>query len=370
MSFLFNKKEIRSYTSFILMLLILVACFALIDFADAANTNDASLSDDNKTHKPVQVSQKAIKRAAKTVYLTANYDKKLPNSVEIEGYNYSLPQFLYLASGSIYKRYHNNTSNITVNYNIKRPSDPKDHDVKKNVSSYKWYKISKYIINYSKKHHSSPKYVYVNGKKMQYQSVVFYLSKYLSRSKGETGLPKYMLVSIKKTSPINNNGYTISLFSPYKSGTSKSYLISSPNAQSKNPNIKKLAKKITKGSKSKLQKAKAIYEWVINNVEYEGYYNTRYGALKSIRLKKGNCVDQSHVIIALSRASGISARYVHGTCKFIVSGRTIGHVWVQVLVNRKWVVVDASNTRNRFGGVVSWNIGSYKKHGVYSSLNF
>ena len=70
------------------------------------------------------------------------------------------------------------------------------------------------------------------------------------------------------------------------------------------------------------------------------------------------------------RTAGLAARYVHGTCKFTSSGSTYGHVWAQVLVDGKWLVADASSSRNSLGSIVSWYTSSYSRHGIYSSLSF
>ena len=281
-----------------------------------------------------------------------------------------MPQFLYLMSDTVYKKYNKDDSNLTVRYNIKRPKKPTGSDIKLNVKCITWYKVSKYVINYSKKRNRSPRYVTISGKKLQYESAIFYLSSYLSKTKVEGNLPNSLNVSSKRKDPINNKGLTLVLFSGYKSGTAKNYLKSSKQAQSNNPTLRKLAKRITKGYKTKWRKAEAILNWTLDNVEYEYYYNTKYGAVKAIRLGRGNCVDQSHVVVALARANGIPARYVHSTCKFVSTGRTIGHVWTQLLIGHKWVVADPSNSRNRLGAVLSWNVNSYKRHGVYSSLSF
>ncbi|MGL6298265.1 MAG: transglutaminase-like domain-containing protein, partial [Methanobacteriaceae archaeon] len=130
-----------------------------------------------------------------------------------------------------------------------------------------------------------------------------------------------------------------------------------------------LSNNITKGHKTTFGKAKAIFNWVRDNVGYSFYYDTKYGAKKTAQLRKGNCVDTAHLIVALSRATGIASRYVHGTCRFS-SGNTYGHVWAQVLVDGKWVVADGTSSRNSFGFVQNWNINSFSLKGTHISLPF
>ena len=141
------------------------------------------------------------------------------------------------------------------------------------------------------------------------------------------------------------------------------------NAQSNDPRIKELASNITKGAATKYEKAVRIYDWVRDNLDYSFYYNTKYGAIKTLKKKEGNCVDLSHLIVALSRAAGIPARYVHVTAKF-ASGHVCGHVFVQVYINGKWYNLDASNNINEFNIINNWYKATATIKGVYITLPF
>ncbi len=160
------------------------------------------------------------------------------------------------------------------------------------------------------------------------------------------------------------------LNSKYKGESLKKYLSSSTNCQVKNANIKKLAESLTKNCKNNLQKAKKIFNWVRDNIAYEKYPNTRKGAAKLLVSKKGNCVDQAHLTVALARSAGIPARYVNANnCKFS-TGYTSGHVWAEFLIEDTWVAGDTTSCRNSFGVVKNWNIKNYKLLGKYSSISF
>lgn len=160
------------------------------------------------------------------------------------------------------------------------------------------------------------------------------------------------------------------LNSKYKGESLKKYLSSSTNCQVKNTNIKKLAESLTKNCKNNLQKAKKIFNWVRDNIAYEKYPNTRKGAAKLLVSKKGNCVDQAHLTVALARSAGIPARYVNANnCKFS-TGYTSGHVWAEFLIEDTWVAGDTTSCRNSFGVVKNWNIKNYKLLGKYSSISF
>lgn len=117
-----------------------------------------------------------------------------------------------------------------------------------------------------------------------------------------------------------------------------------------------------------LEKATNIFNWVRDYIDYSFYYNTKRGAVGTLKSRLGNCVDLSHLIVALSRAAGIPARYVHAKCQF--SSGWCGHVWAQLFVNGKWISADASNNINDFGAIHNWNTKKFVLKGIYSSLPF
>ena len=104
-------------------------------------------------------------------------------------------------------------------------------------------------------------------------------------------------------------------------------------------------------------------------MSYSFYYNTKYGAAGTLSAKKGNCVDHSHLLVAMFRTAGMAARYVHGTCTFS-SGSTYGHVWTQVLIGNTWTVADGTSSKNSLGKVANWNADSYILEGYSSSISF
>ena len=173
---------------------------------------------------------------------------------------------------------------------------------------------------------------------------------------------------IKKTS--RTTGKYLAAGSPSTVKIPKSlrkYLKATKNCQVNNARIKSLAKQITRGKTTQKAKAVAIFNWVRNKVGYKFYYNTRKGAVGTLNARSGNCVDTAHLLIALERAAGIPARYVHGKAKFR-SGKWYGHVWAGVHVNGRWYKADATSSRNSFGVTKNWNRVIVK--GKYVSLPF
>ncbi len=177
------------------------------------------------------------------------------------------------------------------------------------------------------------------------------------------------------TNPTSSNNATSTTKPPATStvpsvpASLKPYLQATKNCQVTNSRIKSLAASITKGKTTTYQKAVAIFNWVRDNLGYSFYYNTRYGSVGTLAKRTGNCCDTAHLLIALERAAGIPARYVHGKCKF-TSGNAYGHVWAQVYVEGKWYSADATSSSNTFGIIKNWNTATAKIYGTYASLSF
>ncbi|HEX3013913.1 MAG TPA: transglutaminase-like domain-containing protein [Methanobacterium sp.] len=174
---------------------------------------------------------------------------------------------------------------------------------------------------------------------------------------------------IKNTSS-NTTGKFLAAGSPSTVKVPKSlrkYLKATKHCQVNNARIKSLSKQITRGKTTQKAKAVAIFNWVRNKVGYKFYYNTRKGAVGTLNARSGNCVDTAHLLIALERAAGIPARYIHAKAKFR-SGHWYGHVWAGVYVNGKWYKADATSSRNSFGVTKNWSRAIIK--GKYASLPF
>jgi len=133
------------------------------------------------------------------------------------------------------------------------------------------------------------------------------------------------------------------------------YLVASKNCEVNNAVIQNLAKTITAGKTTALAKAKAIFSYLNDKTGYTYYLNTRKGALSTWNSRSGNCVDLSHLLVAVSRAAGIPARYVHGANCVFRSGLVVGHVWAELYVGGTWYKCDISSNYNSFGKIVNWN---------------
>ena len=113
------------------------------------------------------------------------------------------------------------------------------------------------------------------------------------------------------------------------------------------PEIEKIAIEITKGKKTTMQKARAIYDYVIENVSYDkrlpgwGKGDTKRACL----LKAGNCTDFHSLFVSLARSINIPAKFVIG---ILVPKDERGqvesyHCWAEFYdENLGWIPVDIS----------------------------
>lgn len=355
----------------------------------AKNTTNSVTIYASGDEKPKQLSQKNIIASTVSVNSFISKNGKLPNYVNISGYNFSMPEFMYLLTKTIQSRYKNLNSPITIKYEVKNPSKPTGANINGKISLKYYYdynlRVAKYILNKN----TAPNYVSTPLGKMQYQTAIYSFVKILVWSKSHSyKLPTSLSLTIKKSNNINKNipkfsRTTIntvtkllqestssnSLNDIYNWESLDQYLISTKNCPIDSIAIKSLATNITKNSKTNLEKATNIFNWVRDQIDYSFYYNTRLGAESTLSKRYGNCVDHSHLLIALCRSSGIPARYVHGTCKF-VSGNVYGHVWVQILLDNTWVVADPISSKNSLGVVNNWYASSYKLNGKYNEITF
>lgn len=155
-----------------------------------------------------------------------------------------------------------------------------------------------------------------------------------------------------------------------KASASNAYLKATRNCQVNNAKIKALVKSLTKGLTSDMDKAKALFNYVQINIKYDLYYDTHKGAVDTLTSKKGNGADQAHLLIAMYRAAGLKARYVHGDCYFYMEGKSRGHVWTQVLVDNTWICADPTDLANNFGRISIWNVDKYTLLNKYRELPF
>ena len=144
------------------------------------------------------------------------------------------------------------------------------------------------------------------------------------------------------------------------------FLHSANNCPTDDPVVVAAMKEAVGDKTTDREKAEAIFTYVRDEWEWENYNNTKKGAVGTINAKGGNCCDEAHAVVAMCRAAGIPARYIHGQCYF--SSSVIGHVIPQIYVDGKWYICDPTNSRSTFGTPV-WK-GMKTFNGLYDELPF
>lgn len=336
--------------------------------APANTTNKAAGS--ASTTKTVTTEKKftssQINDAAYKVKTFIDKNKRLPSFVTISSAQVSMPQFLQLLTTHLLNIKDGRNLSVTLKQ-VTSPSKPTESV--KNGKLYKsdYLSMSKAVKTAIDKNGIAPSNANSSLGKMRYESLIYNFSKIVAFYKSNKRLPNYVTVSpwSKSSSSSEGNGSSGSNTTP---ASVQKYLNATTNAQSTSTTIKNMAASITKGKTTTYTKAQAIFNWVRDHLSYSFYYNSKKGALGALSSRTANCCDTSHLVVALSRAAGIPARYQHGTCKF--SSGTYGHVWAQLYVNGKWYYADAISSSNTLGSIKNWNLNSYKLHGTYASLPF
>ena len=117
--------------------------------------------------------------------------------------------------------------------------------------------------------------------------------------------------------------------------------------------IESLATYLTKPAKNDMEKARAIYRWVAENIDYnvQGLFEDNYGDVSAEGvLKSGRsvCSGYSNLFERLANASGLEAVTISGYAKgysytpgMRFSGQT-DHTWNAVKIDGKWYLIDST----------------------------
>ncbi|MCF0227013.1 MAG: transglutaminase, partial [Methanobrevibacter sp.] len=286
----------------------------------------------------------------------------VPDYVNVGGTDYTTAQFLYMLSEVTVRMSRGEFSGKVSVVDVQDPINPSSSTVQGNLYTYS--DLASNIIDFIKNNGIAPDSMDTSIGKSGYDPIVYALTRVVAFYYNNGVLPSY--VSLKSASSVIpysvlDDDNTIADVSPYLDPTK--------NCQVNDERIQALASKLTSGKTSDWAKAVAIYNYVRDTVSYSFYYNSRYGAYNTLFVSgTANCCDQANAVIALFRAAGLPARYVHGTCYF--STARYGHVWAQVLIGDTWVVADPTSNRNSLGIVVNWNNYNYDLHGKYRELPF
>jgi transglutaminase-like putative cysteine protease len=207
----------------------------------------------------------------------------------------------------------------------------------------------------------TPDYQYQTslGTHLGYQNLIYMYSKILNSYNTTNKLPDY--TAMKSWLLVTSQSSQIP-------SDLAQYLQATANCQVNDASINAMAWSLAQGGNG-FAEATNIFNWIRDHLGYSFYYNTKYGAVGTLNAGKGNCVDTSHLLIALCRAAGIPARYEHVYAQFS-SGSWYGHVIAQVWVNGQWYDADGTSSSNSFGVIRNWNTATATYYGTYTSLPF
>lgn len=115
--------------------------------------------------------------------------------------------------------------------------------------------------------------------------------------------------------------------------------------------IDSFTKKLVQDYKTDKSKARAIYNWIGSNIDYDydkanrvlnNDFSVNSGAISAFSTKKGICFDYSCLYVAMSKAAGLKVRLVTGEGFNGISW--VSHAWNQVYISEedKWINVDAT----------------------------
>jgi hypothetical protein len=92
------------------------------------------------------------------------------------------------------------------------------------------------------------------------------------------------------------------------------FLAPSPYIESRNGEIRRLARQVIEGKETAWEQVEAIYDWVREHVEYKD--GELKGALAALKDGDGDCEELSSLFIAMCRANNIPARtvWIPGHC--------------------------------------------------------
>lgn len=139
------------------------------------------------------------------------------------------------------------------------------------------------------------------------------------------------------------------IYGPYKQEDidREKYLKPEERIESEDKQIKRKAREVTKGEGENIEKAKKIFEFVIDYMDYPEDWDKwveekepTWGAKEALEEGKGDCGSQSNLFIAMCRAVDIPAKSVMGM--WGITGEEQFHAWTEFYNDdtQEWVPVD------------------------------
>jgi transglutaminase-like putative cysteine protease len=354
--------NIKKKLIFTVLLLVLALAMCISTAAAASTTQKNTTSTYKAAGSPtttVTVTISQLDKSAESVKAYIAKNKMIPDYVTISGKQVTMPQYLYLLSYGVTNLNSNKKSSVSVKIPINKAPKPSQTVKSGTLTKKEYVKVAGNLKKFVDTNKRLPNFLITSRGNMRYESMIDAYTRIIVFYGDNKRLPNTVAVAPWET-----------------------YLQPTKDAPSTSATIKNLAATLTKGKTTTLAKATAIFNWVRDNITYTDpmYYNTKKGALGTLKARNATCCDTTHLLVALYRASGIPARYRHAYCYFYPrdaddidgydEGGWFGHVWAHVWVNGKWYDADAIRLKNTFGTIKIWNTKNYSNRGTYATLPF
>ena len=301
-----------------------------------------------------------VLNAAKTVTAYIQNNDKTPPTVTVGNLQVIRPTFNRMMAATLIEIDKGSMQNILTDA-VKDPAKPLGGLPDGKLMKSEYLQVAKNIKNWIAKNKQMPNYATTSLGKMSPFNCMDIYSRILNYYIDNKVLPNFAY-----TTSLNIVSDTPKVIT-YPANI-KPYLEATRNCNWKDPAIIAKSKQIIGNETSNYNKAYKIFNNLLSITSYEEpmYYNTRHGAVNTLKLLKGNCVDLAHLLIALWRAAGIPALYKHVYAQF--SNFKTGHVIASAYIDGKWIDGDLSNNINKLGNIKSWKL--IKQYAVYKELPF
>ncbi len=293
--------------------------------------------------------------------------KKLPDSLIYGSTPISMAQYLYMATQAVISIKNGITTGSLKLIAVGEAPGPSDSIASGQIQTTEYIDIANRLVSFIETNGHAPNYVSTSLGQMHYYTSVYFFARILNYF-GENGaLPTQCKA---EAWAITNGTYVegSAAFGNDYSGYAN-YLRPTANCQSTNATIVSVAKTGMNYGSTPTSTYGAMYNlmnYLNDNLAYDYYYDTHYGAVGTWNRRAGNCCDEAHLMTACARALGVPARYVHAYCSFS-SGLTTGHVWSEVLCGNEWYTADLVSDYNYLGYKTSTTLSIY---GRYIELPF
>lgn len=317
--------------------LLLLAFAGLSFFVCCSGSDDDQTEEKNKAFVPDSFNGYFVEALA-SAYKTFEETDELPSYVNVEGINYNKSKYVAASclligkmAGSPETWQEDRIDIPSVAGSVSDKNDTFDPDF---ISSEEVQWLASTILAYAESNGAFPNYC---------AFPTYYVESDGTKHENRLTFNNSAVIFCRYFSE-----YVKNLAFPGKvSSWQSDFLHKESNCETDNEVVVGTMNSIISGKTTTLAKAEALFNYSRDKWEWQDYPNTVKGSVKTINEKGGNCCDLSHALIAMSRAAGIPARYMHGQCQFSTS--VIGHVFVELFVDGKWYICDPSNNNNTFG---------------------